>query len=200
MELEPKANTKTKVRIRELTGALYTRRANYYVNVGWRSIERTFESWNEGNPVDLDPDFQRAHVWTRKQQVAFVEYALRDGASGRDIYFNCADNEGTIWGHNAPVVLVDGKQRLEAVRQFLREEFPVFTAISGGRGYFASEIAEIDRTVVLNFIFHVNNLPTRAEVLKWYLEMNAGGTPHSPDEIARVMALYDAELVRMTVI
>ena len=40
---------------------------------------------------------------------------------------------------------------------------------------------------------HINDLPTKEEVLRWYLEMNAGGTPHSADEINRVNSLLAHE-------
>jgi hypothetical protein len=39
---------------------------------------------------------------------------------------------------------------------------------------------------------HVNDLKSKKEVLTWYIEMNAGGTPHSKEEIDRVTALRDA--------
>ena len=35
-------------------------------------------------------------------------------------------------------------------------------------------------------LFCVNNLQTKKEVLQWYVDMNAGGTPHTNDEIERV--------------
>ena len=40
---------------------------------------------------------------------------------------------------------------------------------------------------------NINTLPTRAAVLQWYLEMNAGGTPHADAEIERVRGLLAAE-------
>ena len=39
-----------------------------------------------------------------------------------------------------------------------------------------------DATMILN----VNNLRSEKEVLQWYVDMNAGGTPHSSEEIERV--------------
>ncbi|MCP4427239.1 MAG: hypothetical protein GY803_22350 [Chloroflexi bacterium] len=36
--------------------------------------------------VDISPDYQRGHVWTREQQTKYVEHILRNGISGRDIY------------------------------------------------------------------------------------------------------------------
>ncbi len=38
--------------------------------------------------LQLEPDFQRGHVWTLEQQSAFMEYFLRGGKSGRVIYLN----------------------------------------------------------------------------------------------------------------
>ncbi len=33
---------------------------------------------------------------------------------------------------------------------------------------------------------NVNDLKTEREVLQWYVDMNAGGTPHTSDEIEKV--------------
>lgn len=34
--------------------------------------------------------------------------------------------------------------------------------------------------------FNVNDLKTEKKVLQWYIDMNAGGTPHTTEEIERV--------------
>ncbi len=105
----------------------YTRSASYRVNVGWDYLEHHLERWNEaesrGNKLDLDPDFQRAHVWIEDKQRAYVEFVLRGGQSSRELQFNCSS-----WQKNydTPIELVDGKQRLEAVRKFLRDELAIF--------------------------------------------------------------------------
>ena len=38
--------------------------------------------------LQLNPEFQRGHVWTEEQQIAWVEYYLRGGKSGNTIYLN----------------------------------------------------------------------------------------------------------------
>lgn len=35
--------------------------------------------WLADNDYDMNPAFQRGHVWTRDQQIAFVEFILRGG-------------------------------------------------------------------------------------------------------------------------
>ena len=104
----------------------FTRNANYRINVDWPYLEKQLQGWIEERevaPLNIDPEFQRAHVWRPEQQSAYVEYILRGGISGREIYFNCI---GWNSDYRGPFVLVDGKQRLEAVRSFLRDEVPVF--------------------------------------------------------------------------
>ena len=53
-----------------------------------------------------------------------------------------------------------------------------------------------DRLDLIRYRFSVliNDLPSRAQVLKWYLEMNHGGTPHSVNEMERVQVLLREEL------
>jgi len=40
---------------------------------------------------------------------------------------------------------------------------------------------------------NVNNLKTKAEVLRWYLEMNTGGVVHTQDEVDKARALLEYE-------
>ena len=42
------------------------------------------------------------------------------------------------------------------------------------------------RALGATMILNVNNLKTEKEVLQWYVDMNAGGTPHTTEEINRV--------------
>jgi hypothetical protein len=165
----------------------FTRCGNYQVNVDWGYLERHLTGWHEptaGSPLVLDPDFQRGHVWTEEKQIHYVEYILRGGRSSRVLYFNCS-----TWnkGFNTPVELVDGKQRLEAVRRFLRNELVVF-----GASRF-SDFTEPLRCASADFVLQMNDLPTRAQVLQWYLDLNTGGVVHTEEEIDKVKELLKKE-------
>lgn len=162
----------------------YTRDGNYSVNMEPEYlIEHVCGDWVENMSLNLEPDFQRAHVWTEDQQIAFCEYFFRGGKSGRNLYFN---HPGWMGGFEGDFVLVDGKQRIEAMRRFLANEIQVF-------GSYRREYTDRIRMVSHTFIINVNDLKTRAEVLQWYIEMNAGGTPHTTEEIDRVRKLLAAE-------
>ncbi len=149
------------------------------------SIGRQLKEWESEYGLDMNPDFQRGHVWTEAQQIAWIEYLLGGGRTGRTIYFN-----GYSWARNperSGMVIVDGKQRLYALQRFLANEVPAFGAY---RREFTDQ-PDMMRGGLL--LLNVHDLRTRAEVLQWYIEFNAGGTPHTDAEIDRVRGLLEQE-------
>lgn len=161
----------------------FTKSGSYRVTVDWKYLLEHLNEWeNErgGAKLDMNPDFQRLHVWTEEQQIAYVEYILRGGMSGRDIYFNCVGWSGDYRG---PFVLVDGKQRLQAATKFLTNAIPVFNG-----HYFK----DIEGRIRAHFNFNVNDLKTPKEVVQWYIEMNTGGTPHTKEEIEKARAILNS--------
>ena len=87
-------------------------RAYYTVNVNWDYLEKCLEDYDTKNErekglLELEPDFQRAHVWDKEKQIKYLEFILRNGESGRHVYFNCKD---WMRGIGNKMVLVDGLQ------------------------------------------------------------------------------------------
>lgn len=158
----------------------FTRMASYAVDISWDYLLQYLDH----DELNLDPDFQRGHVWTPEKQVSYVEFCLRGGVSANNVYLNCPK-----WnmGGRENYVLVDGKQRITAVLAFLNNEVPVF----GGHCFRDFE----GKLPITGPSFHwcVNDLDTRAEVLQWYLELNTGGVVHTTEEIQRVQALLAKE-------
>ncbi len=101
----------------------FTRDGNYQVNQPWDSIEDWLARERCEIGIDLNPDFQRAHVWSEDQQRRFVEFCLKGGKGSNTIRFNCV---GWMNDFRGPFELVDGKQRLEAVRAFMRGDLRAF--------------------------------------------------------------------------
>ena len=160
----------------------FTRGANYRTNVSLDHLEWAIENYVKDYNLDLDPDFQRAHVWSEMQQIRYLEYLFRGGTYSREILFNMPQ-----WGSGenniGNMVLVDGKQRLQAIRRFLKNELPIFGTTLLGWEDHKIALKRID------MIFCVNNLMTRQEVLQWYLDLNAGGTVHTTAELLHVSKL-----------
>lgn len=122
-------------------------------------------------------------LWTEEQQTAYIEFILRGGRTAKVIYFNSPafgsdrsdNNSGDL---DDTILCVDGLQRLTAVLRFINNEIKAF-------GCYASEIE--GRPWDHDFLrFNVNCLNKRADVLRWYIQFNDGGTPHSKEEIERV--------------
>ena len=159
----------------------FTFSGNYAVHVDWRELKHTLDRYTKTYNLDMNPDFQRGHVWNDDKRTAYVEFILRGGDSSREVYFNC---KGWMAGGEGPMQLVDGKQRIEAVMQFLDNKIPAF-------GHYFNEYT--DRMNNAWFHVHVNNLPTRAQVLQWYIDLNAGGVVHTSEEINKVKKLLEEE-------
>ena len=161
----------------------FTSDGNYQINQPWDSLEAWLARERDEVEIDLNPDFQRGHVWSELQQIRFVEFCLKGGKGSNTIRFNCC---GWMQDFRGPFELVDGKQRLEAVRKFMRNELPAFGfTIEQYEGKFP--FARYD------FLIRVNDLPTRREVLQWYLDINTGGVVHTDTEIAKVRDLLEQE-------
>ena len=158
-------------------------RAHYTIDIEWRRLARFLAEDCEG--LDLNPDYQRAHVWTEEQKRAYVEYILKGGDVARTVIVNAPKWEPH--GYEG-ATLVDGKQRLSAILDFMENRLPIF----GGNRY--CDFTGWIRTVNARVQWSVVILPTRAELLQLYLNINAGGTPHAPEEINRVRELLAKEL------
>jgi hypothetical protein len=157
----------------------FTRDAGYGVDIGWDYLPTYYANAVLDYHLNVSPDFQRGYVWTPEQKVRYIEFVLQGGSTGKDIYTNCPK-----WndGGREDYVLVDGKQRLDAVLSWLNNEFAIFD------GRFRRDYSDHLR-LKARFRWNVNDLKSRDEVLQWYVDLNAGGTIHTTEEIDRVRAL-----------
>lgn len=170
----------------------FTSEGSYCTNLSMEELVKVVDKDEKVFGLILNSDFQRGHVWTEEQQIAFIEYFLRGGKSGRDIYLNNPD-----WGHKNKgdyhdFVCVDGLQRITAVRRFINNEIPAF-------GTYYKDFEDdwmFGHDFRHMFNYHVNDLQTKEEVLTWYIEMNSGGTPHTKKEIQKVKEMLKNLSVR----
>ena len=158
-------------------GDLLIADGNYRVNHFLDDLVHTINRYKEEYNLNLDPDFQRAHVWDMDKRIKYMEFLLKGGKSN-PIYFNCVGWQG--WKDLGEFVIVDGKQRLTAILMFLNNEYPVFKEMdSEGIGFYAREFDMIPNDIEVV----INALPTKELVLKWYLQMNEGNVAHTEEEL-----------------
>lgn len=129
-------------------------------------------------------DYQRDYVWDLQDKVNFIESVLMGRDLGRFIFVAMDCRTG------APPQIIDGKQRLNAVVQFMASQYPY-------KGVYWHELSFEDRRVMLTRSIQLLELNpervSRKALLKVFLLANAAGVPQSPEHIARVQALYEAE-------
>lgn len=160
-----------------------TRDGRYRISVDWDFLEEAIARYQREYSLEINPDFQRGHVWDDAKQIAYVEHVLQGGQASNELRFNCV---GWMNKYEGPMVLVDGLQRLTAVLRFLKDEIKAF-------GHTCSElrVPGIRQKAPTDMCFYVyiNDLPTRKEVLQWYLDLNTGGVIHTEEEIEKVKKL-----------
>lgn len=154
-----------------------TNRANYHVDVGFKYFSKTIQEYIDELGLILNPEFQRGHVWTEEQQEKYIEYVLRGGTSGREIYFNKPSWHCKAKTKYDDFVCVDGLQRITAIMKFQKNKIKVF-------GLYYNEFDETSTNLTLSI--WINDLQYEKDVLQWYIEMNEGGTPHTKEEIQKV--------------
>lgn len=161
-------------------------KAYYSVHVGLDYLRTTLDNWNErltGGPgmLELNPEWQRGHVWTKKQKISFIEFMLRGGTTGMEIYFNCSSWMSEF---NTKIYCIDGLQRLQAAIDFVENKIPVF-------GTLYKDFEDRLRMTDSRFVFNMLNLKKKRDLLNLYIMFNSGGTPHNAKEIARVQAMMN---------
>ncbi len=148
------------------------------------------EKWLDGemenarHGVDLNPDFQRGHVWTEYQQQYFIENTLRKlvGEDGLTIRLNCPtwrNDQASDSDLLDQVVCIDGLQRLTAIRKF----------IAGDMEPFGINYTELPRRILLRdntVVLKMYDFQYRRDLLQFYLDINGGGTVHTESELSRV--------------
>ena len=162
-----------------------TKDGNYEITAELRDLENILDGYKQDYNLELNPDFQRGNVWTKDQQIAWLEFLFRGGKTSRVVYFNCPD-----WALDVSpdrdienMYCVDGLQRLTAILGFLHNEIPIFGC------YFKDFEDRMGHDYYIRI--NINSLQTRKDVIQWYLDMNSGGTIHSQKELDRVRALLD---------
>lgn len=118
------------------------------------------------------PPFQRPPVWSKAQKIRFIESAWLGFSLGEVVITQTGASD------EFDRLVIDGQQRLTALRDYLADEFPVL----GSRW---SEVGEYDRrrfsmTVTIGIVWLSRGLEW--EFLRdLYIRMNYGGTAHAPE-------------------
>lgn len=145
--------------------------AHYIIDVWLEELPHTIDFYKKWWNLNMSPEYQRWYVWTEEQRIKYVEYFLKWGRSWREIYLNCPR-----WQRNAEkkMEVVDWKQRLSALLDYLDNKFPAFW-------HYHKEYSWFMQCPSLKI--HINDLENPKDIVQWYLDMNTGWAIHTEEDL-----------------
>lgn len=110
--------------------------------------------------LELNPPYQRRSVWNQEYKDFFIDTILQNYPAPA-IFLYEEINANGIAKYN----VVDGKQRISTIIEFLENKFPVYekAAITESRGKYFEELSKEDKIKFWNYSFLVEYLPTSEE-------------------------------------
>jgi hypothetical protein len=121
-----------------------------------------FNDLNKRGLLDLDPPYQRRSVWNQAYKDAFIDTILIQYPSPAIFLYQEISPEGETKLH-----VVDGKQRLTAIFEFVSGVFPVpeTAQTTNLRGKSFEQLSADVKTAFWTYEFSVEYLPTNEEAL-----------------------------------
>lgn len=167
--------------------------ARYSCDLDWNSLEHSLRRYDDDWGLDLTPDFQRGHVWTDAQRVHYIENVIRGvvPVTGLQIQMNCPNWEDDSYTGDLPpgMQCIDGLQRITAVRMFIAGQVKPF-----GLSVDDLRCSKFHIGHMYSFRMSVFDYGFKHQLLQHYIDFNAGGVPHSNEEIERVREMLRVEV------
>ena len=114
---------------------------------------------------DFNAPYQRGLVWTVSQKEKLIS-SIVQWVPINAIYWN-------EYNEKDPYEIIDGKQRLTTIFEFLEDGFP-------WRGYYFSELPEIYKSLIKGFTVavYMTRYTERGNCERLFNRINFSGTPH----------------------
>lgn len=131
------------------------------------------------------PDYQRDYVWTLTDKQRLIKSIFNRADIGKFLLLEYPHPEYRL-------EIVDGKQRLGAIREFVEGRFEF-------EGLTWFQLSPADRQAFGDDLVQVGKLQAKytkkSDVLWLFLQINRAGVPQTEEHIAKAQALYDAALI-----
>ncbi|NER27888.1 MAG: DUF262 domain-containing protein [Symploca sp. SIO1C4] len=127
--------------------------------INFQTISWFWDLYNRGL-LDLDPPYQRRSVWNQDYKDYFIDTVLHGYPAPAIFIYQEITPEGV-----SKVSVVDGKQRLSTLFQFVDNEFPVYekTTIQRFRGKYFKDLEIKDKQEFWKYQFAIEYLPSADE-------------------------------------
>ena len=149
-----------------------------------RSLDGLLSTYYDGSGMDLDPDYQRGHVWAHEQKVALIDSVFRNIDIGKFTVIRKPFRENRDHYYE----MLDGKQRFTALMEFFEDRFQY-------RGLYFSELHWRDQNHFENYsVSYAETEPlTDEQKYHYFLKLNVSGRPVDPAHIEKVEKMLEAE-------
>ncbi|MDX9695802.1 MAG: DUF262 domain-containing protein [Bacteroidales bacterium] len=142
--------------------------------------------YKEFGGIDLNPDYQRGHVWEQKHKQALIKSIFENIDIGKFVFiyrtFEHGDSSGNFYE------VLDGKQRVTAILEFYENRFQY-------EGFYFKDLCVQDRHHFENYMIsycQVNEKGFTDEMkYKYFLMLNVSGVPQDEEHIQYVRSLYE---------
>lgn len=145
-------------------------------NIAWFRDQFTREL------LDLDPPYQRRSVWTPRYREDFIDTVLLNYPAPPIFLYEMIDDDGV-----ASYAVVDGKQRLKTILDFMSGVFPVGNKSphEGCKGVYFESLPVETRKDFLRYRFSVETLPTvnKTELNSIFDRLNRNVKKLTPQEL-----------------
>lgn len=144
------------------------------------------KKWGERyDGYDLNPEFQRGHVWSKLDQQKYIEALMRGvlPRQAKTITLNICGWQGEPITGDMPqgLVCIDGLQRLTAIEAFKNKEITIFGGVD------IDDLADTSFALDNHYIHvAIYDYQNYKDVLDLYIDMNDTGVAHTQEEIERV--------------
>ena len=160
------------------------------------SVLDLYERYAE-NKIEINPQYQRNLVWTLEQKQEYITALLKSRAEIKPVFVLEYEN-----GNDGIYEIVDGKQRLNAIFEFIEDKFSVPFDKNQGKEMKFSELSAKDVLKILNFnveqtvfICFDGKIPLSFKI-ELFLEINEKGTRISTEHIKKVKRMINKKCER----
>jgi len=133
--------------------------------------------------IDMSPDYQRGNVWTMEDKQELIKSIFNNVDIGKFVIIKTENWQDCYYE------MLDGKQRLTALAEFLENRFPV-------DGYYYQDLSWQDQNHIENFPISYGEISkgiTQKQKYEYFLRLNTRGKIVDPEHIEYVKRLYEKE-------
>lgn len=152
------------------------------------SVLDLYERYVE-NKIEMNPQYQRSLIWTLEQKQEYITALLKSRTEIKPVFVLEYEN-----GNDGIYEVVDGKQRLNAIFEFIEDKFSVPFDKNQGKEMKFSELSAKDVLKILNFnveqtifICFDGKIPLSFKI-ELFLEINEKGARISAEHIKKSKA------------